>query len=420
MSGSDVSQLNAEELPTGDFPASHAADFRVFFEQEVHAAISSHAAEDTSIEICGVVVGNWHKDSDGPFARITNFIRCDDAASKNTEVTFTHQSWSQINAEMDTKYADKRIIGWYHSHPNFGIFLSDRDMFIQEHFFSGAGQIAYVVDPVRKQEGVFEWRGGKAELMQRYWAGNQIISIEAANSDRTVKVPRSESAAAAAGGTASDRMPSEAEAPLSLMTMLLSALCLFLLGMLLGEWRTSKTQQYLAEGAIAHYGLWNVMQLGRSEQLALVHDKVSSSFDELTSLSEEQVRKFEGDEQTEVRKKFQAIRRTLSDVRGNLKEMESTYSVPPEQRELLAQVVVSHLAALSGFDTRTQLPVPVPIMLPDPELEEQRAANGAAPRSSKTAQPAGPSAADAGPGGFSDRTNMLPPPINPTGNSARK
>ena len=84
MSGSDVSQLAGESLSDLAFPAARAADFRVYFEKDVHDAISSHAGEDTSIEICGVLVGLWHKDDDGPFARITSYIRCDDAASKNT------------------------------------------------------------------------------------------------------------------------------------------------------------------------------------------------------------------------------------------------------------------------------------------------------------------------------------------------
>jgi proteasome lid subunit RPN8/RPN11 len=172
MTKLDVTQLTKESLSSGSFPASMAADFRLFFQPEVHAEILSHAGEDTSFEICGILVGRWESDSDGPYAVITNRIRCDNASSKLAEVTFTHESWAQINQEMDTKYSDLRIIGWYHSHPDFGIFLSDRDVFIQENFFSGVGQVAFVVDPVRKTEGVFEWRDGKPELMSQYWVGD--------------------------------------------------------------------------------------------------------------------------------------------------------------------------------------------------------------------------------------------------------
>jgi proteasome lid subunit RPN8/RPN11 len=177
MTTLDVTQLANESMSGDAFPASLKADFRVFLDPDVHKAVHAHAAENTKIEICGVIVGEWKRDDNGPFAAITDFIRCDNASSEMTEVTFTHESWAHINTEMDTKYCEKRITGWYHSHPDFGIFLSERDVFIQEHFFSGPGQVALVVDPVRKLEGLFEWRDGKPELMQHYWVGPEIHTI---------------------------------------------------------------------------------------------------------------------------------------------------------------------------------------------------------------------------------------------------
>jgi len=419
MSDIDVRQLSHESLGQAAFPASNAAEFRVYFGDDVHTAISAHAAEDTSIEICGVLVGEWKKDADGPYAHISHFIRCNDAASKNTEVTFTHQSWSQINDEMDSKYSDKRIVGWYHSHPDFGIFLSDRDMFIQEHFFSGPGQIAYVVDPVRKVEGVFEWRSGKAELMERYWAGDRVIPVDAARSERSQRNTRAESVAADGATVSGVRPDAEYESPLPLSMMLLSGLGIFLVGMLLGQWRNSQEQRYLAEGAIVHYGLWNVMQLGRSEQIEAIRDEVSKSFDALTVLSEEQASKVEGDERKLLRERYHRIRKQLSDAREALQQVETRYSVPPEQRELLAQVVASHVAALSGMDTRKRLPVPVPQFAP------QSAADGKpsqeAPKENR-GEFSGPRSPDSGTGDGSagksppafDPNNLLPPPIGET------
>ena len=50
------------------------------------------------------------------------------------------------------------MVGWYHTHPGFGIFLSAYDMFIQRNFFSNPWQIAMVVDPRRQELGFFHWR----------------------------------------------------------------------------------------------------------------------------------------------------------------------------------------------------------------------------------------------------------------------
>ncbi len=148
----------------------------MYFTPEVHAALWKHGGEDTSVEICGVLVGTWHRDDVGPFVKIVNSIRGEGATTKFAEVTFTHQTWAKINGEMDTKFADKKIVGWYHTHPDFGIFLSDRDRFIQEHFFSGPGQIAHVIDPVRRVEGVFVWRQGKPALADHFWVGDRILT----------------------------------------------------------------------------------------------------------------------------------------------------------------------------------------------------------------------------------------------------
>ena len=49
-------------------------------------------------------------------------------------------------------------MGWYHTHPDFGVFLSGHDVFIHRHFFGQPLQVAYVVDPIRQTRGFFQWR----------------------------------------------------------------------------------------------------------------------------------------------------------------------------------------------------------------------------------------------------------------------
>ncbi len=41
---------------------------------------------------------------------------------------------------MEEKHSSLSIVGWYHSHPGFGVEFSDMDMFIQKNFFSSAGR----------------------------------------------------------------------------------------------------------------------------------------------------------------------------------------------------------------------------------------------------------------------------------------
>src|SRR5262245_21562172 len=195
----DVKELAGEKLRGGQFPADSRADFRLYISPEVRRGIEQHAKDDVTVEICGVLVGGWEADENGPYARVTDFIRCENASSKFAEVTFTHESWAQINKEMDSRFADARIVGWYHSHPDFGIFLSDRDCFIQQHFFSDPGQVAYVIDPVRDLEGVFAWRDGKPTLLPHFWIGDRILTGQA--SERSASSGDGKSLASASGSS---------------------------------------------------------------------------------------------------------------------------------------------------------------------------------------------------------------------------
>src|SRR6516164_4855365 len=170
----DVRQLRGEKLPDITFPGGKDQSFRIFFDPNVHAQVWKHSTEDVSVEIGGVLVGKWARDAAGPFVHISESIRGEAATNKFAEVTFTHDTWAKINEQMDSRFSHLSIVGWYHSHPDFGVFLSDRDRFIQENFFSGAGQIAYVVDPVRRTEGVFVWKEGKPTLVPHYWVGDRI------------------------------------------------------------------------------------------------------------------------------------------------------------------------------------------------------------------------------------------------------
>ena len=49
------------------------------------------------------------------------------------------------------KNKNLRIVGWWHSHPNFGCFLSSIDLLTQKSFFYKSYQVALVVDPVRNE-----------------------------------------------------------------------------------------------------------------------------------------------------------------------------------------------------------------------------------------------------------------------------
>jgi len=136
----------------------------VVIRQSVLDEIYRHGRATPDIEVCGVLVGEIVEDESGRYTYADAMIRGEGAESQAGAVTFTAATWTHIQKEMDERYEDKKIIGWYHTHPGFGIFLSDMDEFIHEQFFNEPWQIALVYDPVREEQGVFHWVDGKVAM----------------------------------------------------------------------------------------------------------------------------------------------------------------------------------------------------------------------------------------------------------------
>jgi proteasome lid subunit RPN8/RPN11 len=131
---------------------------------EVARQIRQHARSNRTTEVCGVLIGT---ETDGQ-TTINACIAGANAAQGGAHVTFTQDTWEHIYKMKDRDYPDGRIVGWYHSHPGFGVFLSDHDTFIHENFFSSPNQVAWVFDPHSDEEGCFGWRNGRLERVPQF------------------------------------------------------------------------------------------------------------------------------------------------------------------------------------------------------------------------------------------------------------
>jgi proteasome lid subunit RPN8/RPN11/LysM repeat protein len=105
---------------------------------------------------------------------ITDYIEARYTDASAATLTFTHETWEDIHAQHQKRFPDKKIIGWQHTHPSYGIFLSNYDLFIQENFFNLPFQIAYVIDPVQQLRGFFQWKNGKTVKLHGYYVFDEV------------------------------------------------------------------------------------------------------------------------------------------------------------------------------------------------------------------------------------------------------
>jgi proteasome lid subunit RPN8/RPN11 len=128
--------------------ATKASRFEI--SDEVMSGIESHAYSLLTAEVGGMLMGRV----EGSVTKVVGFIPALSASAEQVTLTFTHDVWDDILKLAQSKFPKESIVGWYHTHPTFGVFLSDYDFFIQENFFSADGHLALVIDPV---QGIYGW-----------------------------------------------------------------------------------------------------------------------------------------------------------------------------------------------------------------------------------------------------------------------
>lgn len=151
----DFSGIGEKECRRNPLPKGcRLSESRTVVLQSVLNAIKEHGRSSMHEEVCGVLVGSLCWD-DGPYLLIDGRIEGKHATHQSGSVTFTSETWTYIHEELGAKHPGRIIVGWYHTHPGFGIFLSNMDAFIHENFFSFPWQPAYVFDPQAETDGFF-------------------------------------------------------------------------------------------------------------------------------------------------------------------------------------------------------------------------------------------------------------------------
>lgn len=127
---------------------------RAFINEDANDLMQEHADIGSPMEIGGFLLGRpcIHKDS--YYVWITGIVEGDCISSK-THVTIKETTYDRIWDELEHKRLI--IVGWYHTHPGFGIFLSGTDVRTCKTYYNNPYQIAVVIDPINNDQAMFGW-----------------------------------------------------------------------------------------------------------------------------------------------------------------------------------------------------------------------------------------------------------------------
>jgi proteasome lid subunit RPN8/RPN11 len=129
----------------------------VFLTQPVYSRICLHAGSDLNNEVGGVLTGRWCQDAitGVQFIVVDSALPARHTRQGSAFLTFTSDSLVTFQDEIELNHPGKQIVGWYHTHPGMGVFLSGYDTWLHEHFFPENYQAALVIEPRSAQAGFF-------------------------------------------------------------------------------------------------------------------------------------------------------------------------------------------------------------------------------------------------------------------------
>jgi len=169
-----------EALPERSWPGPQGSEvprespFQVFFYQHVLEAMWQHARRSPRLECAGALFGHpfVQPGTLEPSGVQVTFVIVAVAVPYTTpeqsrgHVRVTAEALAAADAYVAREHAGLQPVGWYHTHPGHGIFLSGYDLVITRSIFNAAWQVAVVLDPLRDEIGLF--RGAEGERVAGY------------------------------------------------------------------------------------------------------------------------------------------------------------------------------------------------------------------------------------------------------------
>lgn len=146
----------------------------MFIEKGALEALYDFLEHDLNREHGGVFVGKPYYDPKRNcyYTLITSTIPALYTQGNPVHLQFTPKSWEYISNVIEENFPEKVIVGWHHSHPGLGVFMSGTDRATQQAFYFHDWNVAVVVDPIHRKTG---WFSGAECIPMRQ---NQVVVIE--------------------------------------------------------------------------------------------------------------------------------------------------------------------------------------------------------------------------------------------------
>ncbi len=155
-----------ESRPQAGFPsfainAARSRQVGVHLTGKALSEIKTHADLHLDREVGGILLGEVYEEDGKYLVSIEAVCAARHTMASCASLQFTGETWLDILKDRSTR-PQAKTLGWYHSHPGWGIFMSGVDEFTHYSFFGNQPwYVALVIDPLAGELGVFTWEHGR-------------------------------------------------------------------------------------------------------------------------------------------------------------------------------------------------------------------------------------------------------------------
>jgi len=142
---------------------SEPKGFDLYLSKLAEEKIRNHAMSrlEPRMEIMGLLLGTIYRHRGREYVLARDVVTTDLDASL-ISVRFDRLGFEKLFESLDDSGFDYVIVGWYHSHPGHGCFLSQTDIDTQVSMFNRPFHSALVIDPVNMEIETFMVENGRS------------------------------------------------------------------------------------------------------------------------------------------------------------------------------------------------------------------------------------------------------------------
>ena len=157
----------AEWLRHGNTPAESQPV--VLMHQTALLQINAHSRSRLDCELGGALLGHAYRYKTGVVVEVKAALPAVSSDHGPVHFTFSADSWARLHRDRVAHYPQLDIIGWFHTHPDLGVFYSSDDVVVHSAAFTQPWHVGLVVDPVREEAAFFGWVDGALRAFDGYY-----------------------------------------------------------------------------------------------------------------------------------------------------------------------------------------------------------------------------------------------------------